>query len=93
MDTDKVVLAEESMIVHVSLGESLKKGDPIAYESKFLFPGESIDLKKLVEYQQEAVLKNRIPGLKLVDVTEAEKILQAAKIVSSKEETPDNVVS
>lgn len=92
METEKVVFAEDTMTVHRNLGNPIKVGKETLYnvESVTLLPGETFDYNELPPYQQNALLNDKIEGLKLLTPEEVEqRLAERDRILGLQKDTID----
>ena len=73
--SEKVVFASQEVTLHTSQGtyKTAFGADQHVVESVTLVPGDTVELDKLPDYQQEAVKEGKVPGVEVMSKSEAEK--------------------
>jgi len=78
VEADKVVFAEDTVTIHRSLGSPVTVNKEKLYnvESVTLLPGDTFDFNELPVYQQNALLNDKIEGLRLLTEEEVKAKLE-----------------
>ncbi len=91
---EQVIYSEITSTVHVKDGEAFPAEDGSLHQptkSIILLPGETLPLDEVPSYMLQLVKENKAPGLILLDVAEAEKLNQLAKLARGEASISDFV--